>query len=318
MVILAREKPQLSRDVIFMATADEEVAFGGARWLIDNKAKLFKDAEYLITEGGDNLLKDNKVVTAAVGVAEKAPYWLKLTAKGQPGHGSRPIVDSAPNRLIRAMSKIIEAQTPIKLLPAVEKYIKDIAPLQSEPLRSEFANITTSLKDPAFVKKITANREFNYLFRNTISLTMLSGSAQTNVIPNQASCNLDVRLLPGEKPEDFLAYLKGVIADPTIEFQQTKTFFPAISSPTDTELFRIIEKVTKQYHPEAITTTKLLSGATESVLFRPLGIASYGWAPINTTPEEGSGVHGNNERVTVSNIRQGIREMYEVISQIAR
>ena len=318
MIILAREKPSLSRDVIFLATADEEVKDEGSIWMIANKAELFKDAEYLLTEGGDNLLADGKVRFVGVDVAEKAPFWLQLTAKGQPGHGSRPIADSAPNRLIRAMSKIIAYETPIKLLPAVEKFFRDIAPLQPEPLRSKFAEIRNSLKDPAFARELGSQREYNFLVRNTISLTMLNGSKQTNVIPTEASCSLDVRLLPGENPRDFLAELTRIIADPLIRIENVNTFKPPNSSPLDTELFRVITRVTKLHHPEALITTKMLSGYTESQLYRQLGIVSYGWAPIYTTVEENEGVHGNNERITVKNVREGTREFYEVVSEIAR
>jgi len=318
MIILARERAPLSRDVIFLATADEEVKDEGSIWMIANKADLFKNAEYLLTEGGDNLLAEGKVKFVGIDVAEKAPFWLQLTAKGQPGHGSRPIADSAPNRLIRAMTKIIAYEPPIKLLPAVEKFFKDIAPLEAEPLRSKFANIRESLKDPAFAKELTGRREYGFLLRNTISLTMMNGSKQTNVIPTAATCNLDVRLLPGEKPEEFLGELRQVIADPTIQIEIVNTFKPPNSSPINTELFDIISRVTKVHHPEALITTKMLSGYTESQLYRQLGIISYGWAPIYTTVEENEGVHGNNERISVRNVRQGTLEMYEVVRQIAR
>ena len=318
MIALAREKPQLSRDVIFLGTADEEVKDEGSIWMIANKAELFKTAEYLLTEGGDNLLEGDSVRFVGVDVAEKAPFWLQLTATGQPGHGSRPIADSAPNRLVQAMSRIINYEPPIKLLPAVEKFFKDIAPLQQEPLRSKFANIRESLKDPAFLKELTNSREYNFMLRNTISLTMLNGSLQTNVIPTTASCNLDVRLLPGEDPQDFLKEIQRVIADPSIKITNVNTFKPPNSSPIDTELFRLIASTTKIHHPEALVTTKMLSGYTESQLYRQLGITCYGWAPIYTTVEENEGVHGNNERITVKNVREGTREMYEVVSQIAR
>ncbi|MEP6637642.1 MAG: M20/M25/M40 family metallo-hydrolase, partial [Acidobacteriota bacterium] len=318
MIILAREKPSLTRDVIFLGTADEEVKDEGSLWMIANKSALFKDAEYLLTEGGDNLLADGQVKFVGVDVAEKAPFWLQLTAKGQPGHGSRPIADSAPNRLIRAMAKIIAYEPPIKLLPAVEKFFHDIAPLQSEPLRANFANIRDSLKDPAFAHELTSQREYNFLLRNTISLTMFNGSKQTNVIPTEASCNLDVRLLPGEDRRDFLAELAKVIADPLIKIENVNTFKPPNSSPLDTELFRAIARVSKLHHPEALITTKMLSGYTESQLYRQLGITSYGWAPIYTTVEENEGVHGNNERITVKNVREGTREFYEVVSEIVR
>src|SRR5678815_2989703 len=146
MILLKREGPPLSRDVIFIGTADEEVDDEGSLWMIANKADLFKNAEYLLTEGGDNLLEGNTVKLVGVDVAEKAPFWLRLTATGLPGHGSRPVNDSATNRLIRAMNRILDWETPVKLLPAVEQFFKDIAPLQSEPLRAHFLNIRESLK----------------------------------------------------------------------------------------------------------------------------------------------------------------------------
>ena len=318
MLLLKREGPPLSRDVIFLGTADEEVYDEGSFWMIANKADLFKDAEYLLTEGGDNLLENGSVKIVGVDVAEKAPLWLRLTATGLPGHGSRPVSDSATNRLIRAMGRILDWETPIKLLPAVEQYFKDVAPLQSEPLRSQFANIRESLKNPAFAKSLSSQREFNFLLRNTISITMLSGSKQTNVIPNAATCNLDVRLLPGESPEEFLKALTTVIADPTIKIENVNRFKPPNSSVIDTELFSLIARKAKENHPGAIVTTKMLSGYTESQLYRQLGIIAYGWSPIYTTPAEDEGVHGNNERITVKNVRQGTRELYEIVRDISR
>lgn len=318
MILLKREGPALSRDVIFLGTADEEVDDEGSIWMIANKADLFKNAEYLLTEGGDNFLEGGAVKIVGVDVAEKAPYWLRLTATGLPGHGSRPVPDSAANRLVRAMGRILDWETPIKLLPAVEQFFKDVAPLQSEPLRSQFANIADSLKNPAFVKSLSSQREYNFLLRNTISITMFSGSKQTNVIPNTATCNLDVRLLPDEVPEEFLKALTAVIGDPSIKIENINRFKPPNSSPTKTELFSLITQKTKDNHPSAIVTTKMLSGYTESQLYRQLGIIAYGWAPIYTTPEEDEGVHGNNERISVKNIRQGTREFYEVVRDISR
>jgi acetylornithine deacetylase/succinyl-diaminopimelate desuccinylase-like protein len=318
MILLKREGPPLSRDVIFLGTADEEVDDEGSLWMIANKADLFKNAEYVLTEGGDNLLEGDSVKIVGVDVAEKAPFWLRLTATGLPGHGSRPVADSATNRLIRAMNRILDWEAPVKLLPAVEQFFKDIAPLQSEPLRSKFLNIRESLKDAEFAKAMTSQREFNFLIRNTISITMLSGSKQTNVIPNAATCNLDVRLLPGESPEEFLNALKTVIADPSIKIENINRFKQPNSSPINTELFLLIARKTKEKHPGAVVTTKMLSGYTESQLYRQLGIVAYGWAPIYTTPEEDEGVHGNNERISVKNVREGTRELYEIVRDISR
>ena len=318
MILLKQEGPALSRDVIFLGTADEEVDDEGSLWMIANKAALFKDAEYLLTEGGDNLLEGGSVKIVGVDVAEKAPFWLRLTATGLPGHGSRPVADSAANRLIRAMGRILDWETPLKLLPPVEQFFKDVAPLQPEPWRSQFANIRESLKDPAFAKSLASQREYAFLLRNTISITMLSGSKQTNVIPNAATCNLDVRLLPGESPEEFLKALRAVVADPSIKIENINRFKPPNSSPINTELFALIARKTKEKHPDAVITTKMLSGYTESQLFRQLGIVAYGWAPIYTTPGDDEGVHGNNERISIRNVREGTREFYEVVKDISR
>src|ERR1041384_3224294 len=318
MILLKHAGPPLARDVIFLGTADEEVDDIGSPWMISNKADLFKNAECVLTEGGDNLLDGNTVKLVGVDVAEKAPFWLKLTATGLPGHGSRPVSDSATNRLIRAMARILDWETPIKLLPAVEQFFKDVAPLQPDPWRSQFANIRESLKDTAFAKSLTNQREYNVLLRNTISITMLSGSKQTNVIPNAASCNLDVRLLPGESPEEFLNALKTQIADPSIKIKNVNRFKQPNSSAIDTELFSLIARKTKEKHPGAVVTTKMLSGYTESQLYRQLGITAYGWAPLYNTPDEDDGVHGNNERIAVDNIRKGTREFYEVVKDISR
>jgi len=318
MILLKREGPPLSRDVIFLGTADEEVDDEGSLWMIANKADLFKNAEYVLTEGGDNLLEGDSVKVVGVDVAEKAPFWLRLTATGLPGHGSRPVNDSATNRLIRAMNRILDWETPVKLLPAVEQFFKDIAPLQAEPLRTSFLNIRESLKNTDFAKALTSQREFNFLVRNTISITMLSGSKQTNVIPNAATCNLDVRLLPGESPDEFLKALTAVIADPSIKIENINRFKQPNSSPIDTELFSLIARKTKEKHPGAVVTTKMLSGYTESQLYRQLGITAYGWAPIYTTSEEDEGVHGNNERISVKNVREGTRELYEIVRDISR
>ena len=133
---------------------------------------------------------------------------------------------------------------------------------------------------------------------------MFSGSRQTNVIPTTATCNLDVRLLPGEKPEEFLVEIKKVIADPTIQIENVNTFKPPNSSPVDTELFQVISKVTKVRHPEALITTKMLR-ATQKALYRS-GIVSTGGR--QSIPRRGKRRrHGTTSELR-ENVREGTRE----------
>src|SRR5258706_7775892 len=154
MVMLHREKQQLDRDVIFLGTPDEEVDGTGTDWMIANRKDLLGNAEYLITEGGKNLLENGKVKYVGVDVAEKTTFWLKVTARGKPGHGSHPLVDSAPNHLVRALEKIISYQTDLKLTPVVEEYMKVMARFETPERGEIFRNFRQHMTEPGFKEKI--------------------------------------------------------------------------------------------------------------------------------------------------------------------
>lgn len=318
MVILQREKISLARDVIFLATADEEVNDSGSAWMIANKKEPFANAEYLLTEGGTNLLEDGHVRYFGVGTAEKAPLWLRLTATGRPGHGSRPIVDSAPNRLVRALARVLDYQTPVRILPAVEKFFTDMARYEPGERAAQFRHIREAVKDPRFLATLENDEFLNYMLRATISLTMLEGSQQTNVIPGRTSANLDVRLLPGDDPEAFIVELRRVVSDPDIQIERMNQFKPPNSSPLATELMQAIEAAVARVDPGAIVTTRMGSGYTESQMYRSLGITCYGFSPFLTTRAEQRSVHGDDERVSVTSLRQGVPLYFEVVARLAR
>lgn len=318
LLIMAREHVPLRRDLIFLATADEEVGDRGSEWMIRNHPELLKDAEYLLTEGGSAILAPSGRTLYKIGVGEKAPLWIKMTATGRGGHGSVPIPESAPNRLVRAAYRVTEWQPPIRLLPAVEEYFHEIASVESEPLAGKLRNIAESLKDPAFVKELPSRYpSYNVLLRDTISLTMLEAGRQTNVIPDTASCALDARLLPGEDPQAFLAELRKVVDDDRVQLEITAQFGPANSSPTSTPLFRLIQKILHAEAPDAVVAASLDQGYTESQMYRKLGIAAYGFIPVVVSPEVNATKHGANERVPVAQFRSALRVLFEVARQIA-
>jgi acetylornithine deacetylase/succinyl-diaminopimelate desuccinylase-like protein len=317
MLIAAREHLPLKRDLIFLATSDEEVNGTGSAWMLEHHAELVRDAEFLITEGGSNLITRRRGTIYGVGVAEKAPFWLRLTASGRGGHGSIPIADSAPDRLVKALARVVDWQPPIRLLPSVEQYFTVIARLEPGPLASQFRNIRKALQDPAFARSISRNEDLNFLLRDTVSLTVLQGGPQTNVIPDTAYAELDVRLLPGEDPKVFLAQLRTVLADDSIRITSASRFKPPNSSSTDTSLYRLIEQVVHQYNPQAIVAPALGGGYTESQMYRLLGITCYGFNSLEVTPEVDATQHAANERVPVEQLRRGVKIFYEVVVRAA-
>ena len=318
MVMLKREKVALDRDVIFLAVSDEEVATTGTDWFIEHQRDLLGDAEFLINEGGEIVLEAGRVRSVGVDVGEKCAFWLHITAHGRAGHGSVPIADSAPNRLVMALNRILAYQTPFRVLPVVEEYLRQTA-ADEPPARAEkFRNIRAALEDRNFQQEVTNDETLNYLLRDTISVTMMGGSAQTNVIPPEAWANLDVRLLPGEDPQKLLAALRNVVNDPNVTIEpQSAEVRTANSSPTDTDLYRAIQEVSAHYFPGTPVLPELSGGYTESQRYRPLGIHSYGFTPYATTEEEEQTEHGDNERIRVEEIRRGFRVLYDVVTRVA-
>jgi acetylornithine deacetylase/succinyl-diaminopimelate desuccinylase-like protein len=318
MVMLKREQARLDRDVIFLAVADEEAGGEGTDWMIANQRDLLGNAEFLINEGGSNRLEGGKVKHVGVDVAEKATFWLKLTAQGTPGHGSRPIANSAPERLVRALNRILNHRTELKLLPVVEEYLREVARFEPEERAKKFRNARASLGDRHFRAELERDYFIGPMLRNTISLTMMGGSQQTNVIPGEAWAHLDVRLLPGEDPQAFLAEMRRVVNDSNVDIEpQQKEFRIANASPIDTELYAAIRRVAGRYFPDAVIAPRLTTGYTESQRYRPLGIVCYGFAVHAATAEESSTAHGDNERIRVEELRRGHRILYDVVVEVA-
>ncbi len=317
MLIAARERLPLKRDIIFLATADEEVGDTGSAWILEQHPELLQGAEYLITEGGSNLIHPGRGVIYGIGVGEKAPFWIRMAAVGRGGHGSIPIPGSATHRLARAMQRVVDWRPPVRLLSVVEEYFHEMARLEDEPRASQFRDIRRALDDPAFAEALLDDEDLAYMLHDTVSLTVMRGSEQTNVIPDRAYCQLDVRLLPGQDPKTFLSELRAVVGDETIQLEAISRYRTPNFSPTDTELYRIIERTVGKHSPGALVVPSLNSGYTESQMYRPLGIKCYGFAPIELPPALDATQHAANERVPVEQIRRGVKMLYEIVALAA-
>jgi len=318
MVMLKREKVALDRDVIFLAVADEEVDGTGTDWFIAHQRDLLENAEFLINEGGENLLENGKVKDVGVDVGEKTTYWLRVVAHGRPGHGSRPNPDSAPNRLVRALSRIIEYRTPLRVLPVVDEFLRDMAPSEPPERAAYFRDANKAIQDKKFQDLLEQDESLNFLLRDTISLTMMGGSEQTNVIPPEAWANLDVRILPGGDPKALMEAVRRVVNDPNVTVEPlNREFQVANYSGTDNVLFAAIREVSGKYFPGTPVVPHITSGYTENQRYRPLGIASYGFTPYTATDEEGNTEHGNDERIRIEEVRRGPRILFDVVVKVA-
>jgi acetylornithine deacetylase/succinyl-diaminopimelate desuccinylase-like protein len=320
MVALKRRGIPLSRDLILVANADEEVQSEGSLWFTQHKADLVRHAEILLNEGGENEMgPDGKTVFYGLDATEKVPYWLRLTVRGEPGHGSRPTEGNAALRLSRVLGRIADWQTPLLLTPPAEAYLQALATRETNPThRAWLADPGRALHDSAAVAWLTADRYQNAILRNTVSITVLHGSSSTNVIPAEATAELDVRLLPGQPPEEFLAQLKAVIRDSTVEITPLSKARAARSSPVQGPVLDAFTDAVGAMDAGALILPKMLTGYTDSYDYRALGIDAYGVEAWRTTEAVAATIHGNDERVPVQEIRFGVEFYYRIVEQLAR
>lgn len=320
LLMLKRSGVPLKRDVIFLATADEEIGAGvGAAWIVREHPELVRDAEFLLNEGGTiRATGAGQVEYYGIGTTEKSPFWLDVTSRGTPGHGSRPSADNPVHRLVRALGRIEAYRTPLVVTPTVDRYFRELAGTESDQTRRRwFADIRVALEDSAVARAITADPTYNALLRNTIAVTGLKGSDKTNVIPPVATAAVDVRLLPGEDPATFLAELRRIVGDSSVSLMPQGPNWPATESPQDNELAAAITAAARARHPDAVVTPFMLSGFTDSHYFRRLGIASYGVSPFPLTAADSRGVHGNDERLSLEALRFGLRFFGDIVVRVA-
>ena len=315
MAELARSDTRLDRDVIFLATPDEESGgHRGAGWLVRRKPQLLRGAEFLLTEGGGILAGEaGQPNVWGVGVAEKGPCWARLVARGTPGHGSTAGPAAAVPRLVAALERVRRMPLPIRVVPEVATMFAWLAPIAAPEDRAGYADLAAALRDDeAFRRRFLADGARNALVRNTVNITVLSAGSHTNVAPEEASADLDVRLLPGESCNAFLDGLRLVIDDPAVQVQSLLAFEP-LASPARTELFDAIETVAAEVDPGALVVPRVIAGFTDAHWFRELGLVAYGFVPRWLPPSETVGIHGSNERIAIDNLERGVRTMVRIL-----
>ena len=315
-IALHRSDVELNRDVVFLATADEEAGgMFGVGWLIENRPEIFEGIGILLNEGGGGSRVGQSAVFS-VEVTQKVPIWLRLYAIDQPGHGSSPRTTSSVTRIVRALNTMLENPFPPRIIGPVNDYFGALSVDMDEEWAGSYANIQSAINDPNFVAKLhDARPGHNSLIRDTCSMTRMSGSNKINVIPPTAWAELDCRILPDKPADQFISELDDLIGYTGVEIQKIMAFTPAISE-TNSRLYRAIDSVTQELHPGSRVLPSVSTGFTDSHFTRDLGIISYGFNPIITDRGEHTGVHGNDEQVREEAFRRGVGDFYAVVRNV--
>jgi acetylornithine deacetylase/succinyl-diaminopimelate desuccinylase-like protein len=300
----------LRRDLVFCAVPDEEAGSDyGMGWLCEHRPDVV-DVEFELSEGGGGSTrfagKDARLFSVATN--EKEFAWLKLTAVGTPGHGSRPHADNSAVHLVRALNRLADWERPIRYTAETTAYLERLAG----------AGLMPPLSDREAVEaQIRRSPELLAMFQDTLNITMLDAGIKANVIPARSEAIIDCRLLPGTTMEDWIAQLRAVIADERIVITNTlDELEPPAGVRWDTELYQVIESVVKGAIEDAVVVPGLTVGGTDNRFLRARGIPAYGFMPCLLSPEERAGFHGNDEFLTVANLEMGTELMYEIVRRM--
>jgi acetylornithine deacetylase/succinyl-diaminopimelate desuccinylase-like protein len=318
-IALKRANARLSRDIIFLATADEEQ--GGDASVRTVIAKYWDKiaAGYAINEGGQVIVKNGKVQYIAIQASEKVAVNVAVIAKGTAGHASKPTKDNAVVHLAAAIEKIGNYSAPVHLTVIVRRYFESLAAVEDDEIAKWMRSLDTADRGEHAQRFLSdADPLWNSLLRDSVAPTMLSAGVRANVIPSEARANLNIRLLPGDTIGPLLADLTKLVSDPKIRFEvQPDAGLAAPPSSLESDFYATITKVTAQEFGGAPVLPIMSTWATDSSQLRLHNVQAYGLVPFAVADEDLRRMHGDDERIPVASFTKGVEVMTKIVSEFA-
>ena len=319
--MLVQSGKKLARDVVFVATADEEAGGEwGMGWLIDHHPEVL-DAEYALNEGGRTRIIEGGRTYLAVQSAEKISHVVTITAHGSAGHAAIPLADNAVFRLGRALDQLSRYSEPAMLTETTRQFFSRLSEIWPNPVEKKaMTDLVASRGENKEDGASTLSRipVFNAVLRNGISPTVLQGGKQFNVIPDSAGAVLNVRTLPGQSVDEVVERMRAAVTEPGVAFEITQRGQEAPASDPASPMFQAITESAHELDPGIAVVPYLSTGVTDSARLRRLGVNAYGILPFPMMQADEERMHGNDERVPLASLHFGTRLIYGAIERIAR
>jgi acetylornithine deacetylase/succinyl-diaminopimelate desuccinylase-like protein len=296
-----REGIRPRRDIVILLLPDEEAGGRhGAHWLTANRPEIFTGVTEAVGEvGGFSITVRDDLRLYPIQTAEKGMRWMRLQASGRAGHGSMIHDDNAITRLCEAVIRVGNYEWPERRTATVDRFLGELS--------DAFGVDLAAHDNEELVRKLgTLGLLVGATLRNTANPTMLEAGYKHNVIPGEAYAAIDGRTIPGFEEEFERTIHELVGPDITIERVVDDI---AVEAPFDTLSVDLMASALRAEDPGARTVPYMISGGTDAKAFHRLGIACYGFAPLQMPAglDYWRLFHGVDERVPLDGLTFGVR-----------
>lgn len=320
--LLARQGFRPRRTLYLAFGHDEEI--GGERGAAQIAALLKSrgvrldfviDEGLLITEG---VLKGLDAPLALVGVAEKGYVNLAVSTHAVPGHASMPPPATAIGTLAQALHRIESQPMPAGIRGVAVEMFSRIAPEMSPAMRVVLSNLW--LFGPLVRHQLEQGPSTNAMLRSTSALTMVAAGNKANVLPGEATANVNVRLLPGDTVAAAVDHARRAVADPAVQVSAAPGMQSEASpvSATDAPSYRLIERTVRELFPGTVVAPGLMIGATDSRHLVGLADQVYRFSPVRARAEDLPRFHGTNERISTANLAELVAFYHRLLVSVAQ
>ncbi|MER7546050.1 M20/M25/M40 family metallo-hydrolase [Actinomadura sp.] len=295
-----REGRRTRGDLVLAFLADEECTGEyGSRYVAREHREVFEGCTEAISESGGFSVDAGGTRVYPIAAGERGTAWMRLTARGTAGHGSKPAPDNAVAELAHAVSRLAAYEWPVRLTPGVRALLDGLADALGTSVDHDRLDAEAARLGPA-------GRLFAGTIRNSANPTRLDAGYKVNVVPGTATAQVDGRYLPGTG-EEFLATIDRLLGPKVtrefINHEEAPAADPA--GPT----FAALADALRAEDPDARPVPYVMAGGTDAKSFHRIGITSFGFAPLRLGPglDYFGMFHGVDERVPLDGLAFGTR-----------
>ncbi|MBO1265278.1 M20/M25/M40 family metallo-hydrolase [Proteiniclasticum sp. SCR006] len=311
---LLHEGYEPDRDIFVAFGFDEEVGGEqGAKAI----AKYFEEKGlrfHLVLDEGGAVVLDTvegvKTPLGLIGVAEKGSSMIRITAYGDGGHSSMPKKGSSVEVLSQAVLNLMRNPMKPRLTPPVRELFHGMAPfLGAKGILLRHVDWTF----PVLARILSSSSVMNSMVRTTMAMTMAKAGSAMNVMPQEASVYVNVRILPGDTFEDVLLHMKTVNKDLDLSYEVLVREEASLISPHESEAFKAVERNALKVHPDAKVLPYLMAGGSDARKYEKLSDHILRFSCVRMTSADLDSIHATNERIHVDQLFGMIRFYVELL-----